>query len=145
MRFLHAWLHDFLHFAVTEMLPGKEGSEDELCPESPSNEVGSNTNSSQSEPVGAKRRKPCKTNRVTLAQDFEDDEIIDVDNPPPSPTPQNQVAISETGQPMPPLKRAPGHATPDKSQSAEGATSTEPKFKFQSDSDVTGTGKPNNI
>ena len=143
MRFLHAWLHDFLNFSVTEMLPGKEGSEDELCPESPSNEVGSNTNSSQSEPVGAKRRKPCKTNKVTLAQDFEDDEIIDVDNPPPSPTPQNQVAISETGQPMPPLKRAPGHATPDKSQSAEGATSTEPKFKFQSDSDVTGTGEPN--
>ena len=125
------------------MLPGKEGSEDDLCPESPSNEVGSNTNSSQSEPVGAKRRKPCKTNRVTLAQDFDDDEIIDVDNPLPSPTPQNQVAISETGQPMPPLKRAPGHPTPDKSQSTEGATSTEPKFKFQSDSDVTGTGEPN--
>ena len=129
------------------MLPGKEGSEDDLCPESPSNEVGSNTNSSQSEPVGAKRRKPCNTNKVTLAQDFDDDEIIDVDNP-PSPTPLNQVAmqgatISETGQPLPPLKRAPGHATPDKSQSSEGATSTEPKFKFQSDSDVTGTGEPN--
>ena len=63
---------------------------------------------------------------------------------PHPPPPQNQVAaISETGQPMPPLKRAPGHATPDKSQSAEGATSTEPKFKFQSDSDVTGTGEPN--
>ena len=129
------------------MLPGKEGSEDDLCPESPSNEVGSNTNSSQSEPVGAKRRKPCKTNKVTLAQDFDDDEIIDVDNP-PSP-PQNQVAmpgvaISESGLPLPPLKRAPGHATPDKNhQSSEGATSTEPKFKFQSDSDVTGTGEPN--
>ena len=142
MTFLHEWLHDFLNFSVTEMLPGKEGSEDELCPESPSNEVGSNTNSSQSEPVGAKRRKPCKTNKVTLAQDFEDDEIIDVDNPPPSPTPQNQVAeITEIA--LPPLKRAPGHTTPDKSQSTEGATSTEPKFKFQSDSDVTGTGEPN--
>ena len=128
------------------MLPGKEGSEDDLGPESPSNEVGSNTNSSQSEPVGAKRRKPCKTNKVTLAQDFEDDEIIDVDNP-PSP-PQNQVAmpgaaINENGQPLPPLKRAPGHATPDNNQTDATAASAEPKFKFQSDSDVTGTGKQN--